>query len=287
MIQTSFLGKDGVTATSANHLANIAKEMYEAVQNKLESIKLYSRDFMLAVNGNVFRVENESEKSELAELSEGLKTVGGLKSLIAYLREGIKMKEKLASDDSFEKHIESLVEEGREDLKKPENKDFVTFEDEFAKLTAEQKAKYYALEAKCSTIGAFIHPDGVFAKARKDFFDNKKNPTKICGRGQEAEISSFTSSFTDEEVDSVFFALQREYRNIQAELNKMKADVDAKVADANNEIAGDNYSRRELWLNARKVERVKYDEAVRVLKIVIPQNLKSIYEIVNKVASEK
>lgn len=287
MIQTSFLGKDGVTATSANHLANIAKEMYEAVQNKLESIKLYSRDFMLAVNGNVFRVENESEKSELAELSEGLKTVGGLKSLIAYLREGIKMKEKLATDDSFEKHIEALVEEGREDLKKPENKDFVTFDDEFAKLTAEQKAKYYALEAKCSTIGAFIHPDGVFAKARKDFFDNKKNPTKICGRGQEAEISSFTSSFTDEEVDSVFFAMQREYRNIQAELNKMKADVDAKVADANNEIAGDNYSRRELWLNARKVERVKYDEAVRVLKIVIPQNLKDIYETVNKVASEK
>lgn len=287
MIQTNFLGKDGVTATSANHLANIAKEMYEAVQNKLESIKLYSRDFMLAVNGNVFRVENESEKSELAELSEGLKTVGGLKSLIAYLREGIKMKEKLATDDSFEKHIESLVEEGREDLKKPENKDFVTFEDEFAKLTAEQKAKYYALEAKCSTIGAFIHPDGVFAKARKDFFDNKKNPTKICGRGQEAEISSFTSNFTDEEVDSVFFAMQREYRNIQAELNKMKADVDAKVADANNEIAEDNYSRRELWLNARKVERVKYDEAVRVLKIVIPQNLKDIYETVNKVASEK
>ena len=197
MIQTSFLGKDGVTATSANHLANIAKEMYEAVQNKLESIKLYSRDFMLAVNGNVFRVENESEKSELAELSEGLKTVGGLKSLIAYLREGIKMKEKLATDDSFEKHIEALVEEGREDLKKPENKDFVTFEDEFAKLTAEQKAKYYALEAKCSTIGAFIHPDGVFAKARKDFFDNKKNPTKICGRGQEAEISSFNMRFSE------------------------------------------------------------------------------------------
>ena len=161
------------------------------------------------------------------------------------------------------------------------------FEDEFKKLTAEQKAKYYALEAKCATIGAFIHPDGVFAKARKDFFDNKKNPTRISGRGQEAEISSFTSSFTDDEVDSAFFALQREYRNIQAELNKMKADVDAAVSAANGEIAHENLTQRQRWTDSRRLERVKYDETVRTLKIVIPQNLKGIYDTVNKVASEK
>ena len=89
MKKSSFLGKDGVSATSANHLANIAKEMYEAVQNKLDSIKLYSRDFLLAVNGTVYRVENESDKSELDDISNGLKTIGELKSLIAYLREGI------------------------------------------------------------------------------------------------------------------------------------------------------------------------------------------------------
>ena len=287
MIQSSFLGKDGLTVTSANHLANIAKEMFEAIENKLESLKLYSRDFMLAVNGQTFRVENESEKTELAEISEGLKEIGELKSLIAYLREGIKAKEKLSGDIAFDKYIESLIKEGREDLKKPESKAEVSFEEEFEKLAAEQKARYYALEAKCATIGAFIHPDGVFAKARKAFFENRKNPTRISGKGQEAEISTFTSAFTPEEVDGEFFALQREYRTIQAELNKMKADVDAKVAGANGMIANDNFAKTKLWVETRKIERVKYDEAVKALKVFIPQNLRGVYERVNKVASEK
>lgn len=287
MIQSSFLGKDGLTITSANHLANIAKEMFEAAENKLESIKLYSRDFRLAVNGQTFRVENESERSELSELSEGLKEVGELKSLIAYLREGIKAKDRISTDMAFDKHIEELIKEGREDLKKPEAMEEATFEEEFGKLTAEQKAKYYALEAKCATIGEFIHPDGVFAKARKAFFENRKNPTRVSGKGQEAEISTFTSSFTAEEVDNEFFTLQREYRNIQAELNRMKADVDTRVASANGCAANSNFASTQIWTKARNVERVKYNEQVKALKIVIPQNLRDVYERVNRVASEK
>ena len=78
MIENNMLGKDGLTITSANHLANIAKEMYEALQSKLEALKLYSRDYMLAINGNTFRVENESEKSDLAAMSESLKEIGDL-----------------------------------------------------------------------------------------------------------------------------------------------------------------------------------------------------------------
>ena len=276
-----------LTNTSANHLANIAKEMYEALESRLEGIKLYSRDFILAVNGNTFRVENESEKSELSSLAEGLKEIGELKSFIAFLREGIKAKEKAGSDAAFEKYIQKLVSEGREDLKHPEARQEVTFEDEFAKLTDEQKAKYYALEAKCATIGSFIHPEGAFAKARKAFFENTKNPTKVCGKGQEAEINTFSSSFTTDEVDNEFFSLQKEYRNLQAEFNRMKAEIDGKVSDANKGIAEENLNDTKVWIETRKVERNKYDEAVKAMKIAIPQNLEGIYERVNAVASAK
>lgn len=283
----SNLGKDGLTTTSANHLANIAKEMYEALENRLESLKFYNRDFMLAANGNVYRVENESEKKELEELSDILKEIGSLKSLIAYLREGIKAKEELSSDKAFKQHIEDLVKEGRVDLKQFEEQFEESFDDEFGKLCAEQKARYYSIEAKCATLGSFIHPDGVFAKARKAYFDNRKNPTKISGKGQEAEISTFSSSFTDNEVDNAFFAIQREYRQLQAELNKMKADIDEKVNDANMAIRTDNFMGTKAWVEARSVERGKYMNEVKALKVVIPQNLRDIYEKVNRVASEK
>jgi len=287
MKENKMLGKDGLTITSANHLANIAKELYEALVSKLESLKFYSRDYMLAIAGKTFRVENESEKSELGTLASGLKEIGALKSLIAFLREGIKAKNEMSSDAAFEEHVEELIKSGREDLKKPVAKKEVAFEEELSKLTAEQKARYYALEAKCATIGSFIHPEGAFAKARKDFLEHTKDPIKVMGKGQEAEINTYSSSFTAEEIDAVFFELQKEYRNYQAEFNKLKAEVDEKVAEANREIANDNLAAMKLWVDTRKVERTLYDTEVKALKVVIPQNLREVYEKVNAVANAK
>ena len=283
MKQNNMLGKDGLTITSANHLANIAKEMYEALVSKLSSLRFFSRDYMLAIAGKTFRVENESEKSELETLASGLKEIGALKSLIAYLREGIKAKNQMNSDAAFEEHVEELIKAGRKDLEKPQAKREVTFEDEFAKLTEEQKARYFALEAKCATVGSFIHPDGVFAKARKEFFEHTKDPIKVVGKGQEAEINTYSSSFTAEEVDAVFFELQKEHRSLQAEL----AEVDEKVADANKAIAKDALASMKLWVDARKVERTQYDADVKALKVVVPQNLREVYERVNAVANSK
>ena len=281
------LGKDGLTITSANHLANIAKEMYEALESKLESLRFHSRDYMLAIAGKTFRVENESEKSELETLDAGLKEIGALKSLIAFLREGIKAKNQMDSDNALDEHIEEMIKARREDLKKPVARKEVTFEEEFAKLSAEQKARYYALEAKCATIGSFIHPDGAFAKARKDFLEHTKDPIKVVGKGQEAEINTFSSSFTAEEIDSVFFELQKEYRSLQAEFNKLRSEVDEKVADANKQIANDALASMKLWVDTRKVERTLYDKEVKALKVVIPQNLREVYERVNAIANAK
>ena len=287
MKQNDMLGKDGLTVTSANHLANIAKEMYEALVSKLESLRFYSRDYMLAIAGKTFRVENESDKSELETLSSDLKEIGALKSLIAYLREGIKAKNQMNSDTAFEEHIEELIKAGREDLKKPKPKKEVSFEEELDKLSAERKARYYALEAKCATIGSFIHPDGAFAKARKEFLEHTKDPVKVVGRGQEAEINTFSSNYTAEQIDSVFFGLQKEYRTIQAEFNKLKSEVDEKVTEANKQIANDNLTAMKLLVDTRRVEKTKYDAEVKALKIVVPQNLREVYERVNAVANAK
>lgn len=283
MIQNDMLGKDGLTVTSANHVANIAKEMYEAAESRLKAMKLCSRDFMLAVNGNTYRVENESEKADLETLGATLREIGELKSLIAYLREGIKAKEALKWDNTFETYIDELIKEGRKDLVRPTAKTAPTFEMKFGELTAEQKARYYALEAKCATIGKYIHPDGAFAKARNDYFEHKQNPIEVVGSGQEAEVYEYTSHFTDEEVNEAFFALQKEYRSLQAELNKLKAEVDEKVADENKEQNREMAAALQLWSEARKAERLKFDATVKALKVVIPQNLLGVYEKVKAV----
>lgn len=200
--------------------------MYEALESRLSSLRFYSRDYMLAIAGKTFRVENESDQAESEALASGLKEIGALKSLIAYFREAIKAKEQMDSDSAFDEHIHELIKAGRKDLEKPSAKKEVSFEDEFAKLTAEQ-------------------------------------------------------------VDAVFFALQKEHRNLQAEFNRIKSEVDEKVADANKSIAKDALASFKLWVDAQKVERTLYDAEVKALKVVIPQNLRDIYTRVNTVADAK
>ena len=74
---------------------------------------------------------------------------------------------------------------------------------------------------------------------------------------------------------------------MQAEFNRIKADVDEKVAEANKAIADEALSAMKLWVDARKVERTRYDAEVKALKVMIPQNLKEVYEKVNAVANAK
>ena len=73
----------------------------------------------------------------------------------------------------------------------------------------------------------------------------------------------------------------------EAEFNKLKAEVDEKVADANKAIANDALASMKLWVDARKVERTQYDAEVKALKVVVPKNLREVYERVNAVANAK
>ena len=63
--------------------------------------------------------------------------------------------------------------------------------------------------------------------------------------------------------------------------------MDEKVAEANKQIANDALNAMKLWVDIRKVERTQYDSEVKALKIVVPQNLREVYEKVNAVANAK
>lgn len=284
---SKFLGADGLTQTSANHIANIAKEMYESLETKMESLRLYNKDYTLAVNGTAYRIENESPKEDLAALADSLREVAALKSLIAWLREGIKAKQNLSADHMEEEFIQSLVTEGQKDLERPSNGDEPTFESVLEGMGQDIIAKYYTLEAKCATLGKFIHPDGSFSKARKEFYNVSKNPTSVNGKGRDAEIATLSTSFTAEEVDREFFELQKKYRSLQAELNKLKSEIDSKLLDERKAHLNTYMTAIREWEARKKEVLLDRSREVKALKIVIPQSLKEVFDKVNAVASAK
>ena len=284
---SKFLGKDGLTQTSANHIANIAKEMYESLEAKLDSIKLVSSNFTLAAVGTSFPVSIVSTKEELNDLASTLEQIARLKALISWLREGITAKTNLCSSQEENEYIKRLIKEGRTELTEPQFDKSPSVGAVLAAKPEAFQARYYALEAKCATMGKYIHPDGHLSAVRKEFYDKMKNPTEVRGRGQEAEIYTYSTAFTPEEVDGVFFALQKKYRAVQADFNALKAEVENEFSVLEKDYLKEHLANVEKWRELVKQEILAYREKVKALKIVIPESLRETYEKVNAVASNK
>ena len=282
----AILKETGLTKTSANHLANIAKEMYEKLEAQLSSLRLQNRDYTLASGGQVFRIENESAKEELTAVEPALKQIAQLKSLIAYLREGIKAKDELMKEKAKLEHIDQMINSGHSELENPMYPTHVSLEDVVASLSEDEQAHYFSLEARAATFGQYIHPDGVIAKARKEFFKRKKNPAIVVGSGADAEVNTFSTTFTAEEVDTSFFAMQKIYRRAQAEFNKLKSSLEETASARTREKLEDyQLACKEIKAKRDKV-LLEYENKIKKLKIVIPEALKPTVELVNRAASE-
>jgi len=115
-------------------------------------------------------------KSEILEkIPDHLLKIAEANSLIAWLREAIKAKEaemeavlSMKSDDYIKaENIDCPARPERE------NYGFVVFDDILATLSIKEREEYYRLETKCAVIGKFIHPDGSFSRARKDFLQER------------------------------------------------------------------------------------------------------------------
>ena len=151
----------------------------------------------------------------------------------------------------------------------------------------DRQARYYALEAKCATMGKYIHPGGHISNVRAQFFEKKVNPTEIKGSGQEAEINKYSSTYTEEEVNESFFKLQQEYRSVQAEFNGLKSEIESAQDEINKKKIAELAEERQRHSLALKAALLERSVEVKALKIIIPDALKPIYEKVAKVASAK
>ena len=93
-----FFSKDGLTTTSANHIANMAKEAYKSLETKLNTAVFYTTEIGI-LGGNASNTLKEGvDDNFLKDIYPDLMHIAELKSLIAWLREAIKAKERLITE---------------------------------------------------------------------------------------------------------------------------------------------------------------------------------------------
>lgn len=283
-------GEEGValTSTSANHIANLAKEYIQGVETQLNNVCFFNVEVALvgSTGKNIIQTGRTSEV--LTKLQSMLEGVAQAKSLIAWLREGIKAKENLMKDLQ-NISLEDWCEEY--EVVKPVAPTYghvLTEVEYYASLPIKERNRYYQLETEAAVLGKYIHPDGHLSDARKELKDKLQHPHDVDGKGRDALIYTYTPTVFIVEVDNVFFELQKKHREIQAQLNAMKYSCEQAINESTNKVnteymaASQKYQAElEDVLGAFKTWKDEKSQEYSKLKIVIPNSLLGIYNTIN------
>lgn len=283
-------GEEGValTSTSANHIANLAKEYIQGVETQLNNICFFNVEVALVGSTGANIIQTGETSEVLNDLQSLLEGVAQAKSLIAWLREGIKAKENLMKDLQNIGLEDWCIENGLTYPEAPNRGHVLTEAEYYASLPIKERNRYYQLETEAAVLGKYIHPDGHLSDARKELKDKLQHPHKVDGKGRDALIYTYTPTVYVAEVDNVFFELQKKHREIQAQLNAMKYSceqaINESTSKANTEyvIASQKHQAKlkdifaafKTWNDEKSQEYSK-------LKIVVPNSLLGIYNTIN------
>ena len=289
-----FFGEQGLTTTSANHLANLAKEAYQTIENELRHLSFYGKEASLISSDFTKTLKIGDSEASLSRISAKIEYIAALKALIAWLREAIKAKDRLIKEARVlgDEEIAAILKLEWEEA--PTRVPYMTEDEYLSTLSIKERNRYYHLETLCAVVGSYIHPDGHFSEERKRLKDAIVSPVSISGSGRDAIVYTLTPSVTVEKVDDTFFELQNKYREYQAQLNSMKHNMelasqeDIRTKDAEYSKAVSLYSNKMKAVMAEVIAyRNKKVQEAQALKIIIPDSLKGIYNKVSSLGKEK
>lgn len=285
-----FFGTKGITSTSANNIANIAKEVMEESRALLENITFVNCNVGL-ISSDVSRLtEKGYDTDELGNIVLSINKVAECNALIAYLREAIKAKEEELEYIEGISTSKFLKIKGIEivDPRSSHSLDFMTEDDAIALLSQQERIKYLILEATAAAIGNRIHPGKSFAEARRKLELKRKEPIKLVGSGSDALVYTYSPSADVDEVNETFMQLQSAHRTANKHLNSLKFKV-KQIMDDHNLKAKREYAAqseeydRIIATYAKQAEAFIEEQKKELLelKIVIPSDFQKLFDELN------
>lgn len=287
-----FFGKHGITSTSANHLANIAKELIADNEAKLKNINFVTTTIdIVGSSASGKTITRGYTEEQLGEVRRLIDEIGAMHAFCAWVREAIKAKElemQLVSHKDFALWQKESGLEPLESSVSIRHESLVNEDDVISEMSIKERNEYYRLEAYAAAIGKYIHDEGAFATAREALHTAVMKPYSTEGTGADTIIYAHTPSVEESKVDAVFFDLQKWHRENERELNRMKYAIKLKVQEKSNAAQAafreknaaryaETMRRQSLFLDWQNKET----ERISQLKIVIPESLQETYDMLN------
>lgn len=298
MEKKAFFCPDGLTSTSANHYANLAKEAGRAKANYLANVQFYSEGVSVIGTEDGGIIRDGSKPDDLPKILRTIDEIAQLNSLIAFFREAIKEKERLGNEAANwrDEQARADFDERYKTCKKPVKGVYLTEDGVKSCWSVGEQEKYLSLEAEAAALGKYIHEDGCISKARVALMDKVMNPKSVNVAGRDTIIYDYIPTVEPDDVDKMFFRLQARHRAVQAELNGMKKRIEDAIAadklrvdeEYRNALAKWNaeeqaYDREQQQIvAAESIERQRLQQEVAALKIVVPNRLKNVFEMLKE-----
>ena len=283
-----YFGENGLTSTSANHVANLAKEHTQSMETTLSSLTFIETRLSVIGSAESHVVNKGMKNDTMANIPVFIEKIGSACALISWLREAIKAQENALN---YVKSLEvgnlcKMI--GVELPKKPEKLIAKNEDDVTAELSIKERNRMLTLNAHSAALGKLVHPDGYLSKARKEYYEKRDKPTKVEGNGRDTLIYSYETLVDSAAVDELFFALQARHRESRSELNGYRYKIRKAVEESEAQVSEANMERNKSYV--REVEQIEAKASayrlellkkVGNLKIVIPNDLKDIYDEIN------
>lgn len=292
--------KDGfLTSTEAQNICNVANEVIARLAESINSVQFYNTSITSIVSS-----DNEvcagRGTTDIAWIQDAIIKIGQYNSLIAWLKEAIKNKEE-ALEELSNTHIQDWSEyKDYPAPKSPSRKASVTKEDVIRNLEATELNKYFTLQSKAAAIGKFIHEGGSVSKAKIMLGKVIAEPNKISGTGRDTVVYKYTPSVNVDDVDNMFLSLMFEHRNLNAQLNFIKAKA-IEEANTQNIVNEQEYQKARTayskeyndWLDKIEDLQSRFNqyiitekEKISKLKINVPDSLMETYKSIKALLTE-
>ena len=288
----AFFAAQGLTATSADFVANLAKEMLRKYEATIDSISFVREEFSTIDSNTRTVLAAGMNSEECRDIERVLDNIVSLKSLIAWLREAIKAKKRLLEEvenTGLETYFKDVLGRDTDELKKPDYPTAMTEDEYLATLSVGDRMRMFAASTKASTFGKVLHKDGDYATARETMFDCRRRPTALITKGGDNLVYHYTPSIDEKTEEEVFFRLSQQYREAQAEYNSFRHVMEEKLRASRLEtlekqgaMQREYYARIEGFQMMLKEGKERESKRISDLKIIIPNSLKAIFEEVNK-----
>lgn len=292
-IDSVFFGEKGLSSASAAHIRDLAYAMTRNMYHDLNAVCLVNEDVSFNDNQTRNRVKVGWNAEELSQFGSKLDQVIRIIILERWLEAAQNEKDNLVY-----KHISNYDEKeickdlGIEMPEAPKREPDLKEDEYIESLPVKERSVIVALKTKVSYYRRLVGDSKrALARACQEMHDVKKKPTEVdrslANSAYTVMMHHYEPSMDEAQADAIFFDLMDKYREAQAELNKHMYRVKDAVAKENLRRANEYKDACRRFNQESEEMRTKVDiwrkenqARIEDLKIIIPDDMKEVYEMV-------